>query len=64
MTQGQRLITMLRRRGMTTLEMQLQGISVCPWKRLAESSHLLKEGERLSKTKNARGLYVYRITRC
>ena len=59
MTQGRQLIRALKRRGMTTMEMLQTGISVAPWKRVAEQ---LKPGERLVKTKNARGLLVYRVT--
>lgn len=59
-TQGRRLISMLKRRGMTTLEMLQTGISVAPWKRIAEC---LEPGERLLKKKDCRGLNVYRVTR-
>lgn len=60
MTQGRQLIRMLKRRGMTTMDLVQTGISVCPWRRIAEG---LQPGERLVKTKNARGLIVYRVTR-
>jgi hypothetical protein len=43
-TQGRRLIAILKRRGMTMMDLIQTGISVCPWKRIAES---LKPGERL-----------------
>lgn len=57
-TQGRRLIAMLKRRGMTTMDMLRTEISVSPWRRITES---LKEDERLVKAKNKRGLNVYRI---
>jgi hypothetical protein len=60
MTQGRALITALRRRPMTTMQILELRISVSPWKRIAES---LAPNERLIKTKNARGLLVYRVTR-
>lgn len=56
-TQGRKLISALKRRGMTTLEMLQLGISVCPWKRVTEA---LKEGERLIKSKKGR-YTVYRV---
>jgi hypothetical protein len=56
--QGRRLIALLKRRGMTTLELVQTGISVCPWKRINEC---LKAGERLTKARNAKGLLVYRV---
>ncbi|EWS53311.1 hypothetical protein [Methylibium sp. T29] len=57
-TQGRRLIAMLKRRGMTTMDMLRTEISVSPWRRITES---LKEDERLVKAKNKRGLTVYRV---
>lgn len=57
-TQGRRLIRLLKRRGMTTLEMLQTGISVAPWKRIAES---LRPNEVLLKQPNGRGLNVYRV---
>ena len=57
-TQGRRLIAMLKRRGMTTMDMLRTEISVSPWHRITES---LKEDERLVKAKNKRGLTVYRV---
>ena len=56
-TQGRKLISALKRRGMTTLEMLQLGISVCPWRRVTES---LKEGEQLIKSKKGR-YTVYRV---
>lgn len=58
LSQGRRLIAMLKRQGMTTMEMLQTGISVSPWKRISES---LKPSERLVKAKNERGLLVYRV---
>lgn len=57
-TQGRRLIAMLKRRGMTTMDMLRTEISVSPWKRISES---LQPNERLVKAKNKRGLNVYRV---
>lgn len=36
-SQGRRLIEALKRKPMTTMEMLQLGISVAPWKRIAES---------------------------
>lgn len=58
--QGRRLIALLKRRGMTTLEMLMTGISVSPWKRVKEQ---LQPGEHLVKKKNDRGLTVYRVVK-
>jgi hypothetical protein len=58
-TQGRRLIALLKRRGMTTMQMLMTGISTSPWRRIAES---LAPGERLVKTRRADGLNVYRVT--
>jgi len=57
-TQGRRLIAMLKRRGMTTMDMLRTEISVSPWRRITES---LTADERLVKAKNKRGLTVYRV---
>lgn len=57
-TQGRRLIAMLKRRGMTTMDMLRTEISVSPWKRISES---LQPNEKLVKAKNKRGLNVYRV---
>jgi hypothetical protein len=43
-SQGRRLIMLLKRRPMTTMQMLQTGISVCPWKRIREC---LREDERL-----------------
>jgi len=58
MTQGRQLVSMLKRKGMTTMEMLQTGVSVAPWKRVSES---LRPDECLVKTKNNRGLTVYRV---
>jgi hypothetical protein len=47
-TQGRRLIALLKNRYMTAGEMLRTGISVCPWKRVAEC---LQPNERLVKVK-------------
>lgn len=61
-TQGRRLIALLKKRGMTTLELQQTGISVAPWKRFKEQ---LKPTEQLVKAKRypdeGRWYYVYRV---
>ena len=43
-TQGRRLIEHLKRRAMTSMQIQMLGISTCWWKRVNES---LRDGERL-----------------
>lgn len=58
--QGRRLISMLKTRSMTTMELLQLGISTCPWKRIDEC---LQEGEKLTKHKNQRGLNVYRVVK-
>lgn len=64
-TQGRKLIALLKRRGMSTLDLQQAGISTCPWKRIAEQ---LTDKEQLIKTKrypdNGRWFYVYRVVAC
>jgi hypothetical protein len=57
-SQGRRLIALLKRRGMTTMQMLQTGISVSPWKRISEC---LKEGETLIKAPRGDGLTVYRV---
>lgn len=61
-TQGRQLIALLKKRGMTTMDLQHAWISTCPWKRIAEQ---LTEKEQLIKTKrypdNGRWYYVYRV---
>jgi len=57
-TQGRQLIEILKKRGMTNMEILKLGISTCPWKRIDES---LQRGEKLTKHKNDRGLNVYRV---
>lgn len=41
-TQGRRLIAHLKRRAMTSMQIQMLGISTCWWKRVNES---LRDGE-------------------
>lgn len=57
-TQGRKLIAILKRKSMTTMDMLRTEISVSPWRRISES---LKPGETLVKVKNKRGLNVYRV---
>lgn len=58
MTQGRRLISILKRREMTYMQMLLLGYSVCPWKRIAES---LRHGETLVKRTNGKGRIAWRV---
>lgn len=60
MTQGRRLIEILKRRPMTYLEMQLTGISTSPQKRVVEC---LREDECIVKLKRADGLVCWRVRR-
>ena len=57
-SQGRRLIALLKRRGMTYMEMLSTGISTSPQKRVVES---LAPCEVVKKHKNARGLVVWRV---
>ena len=57
-TQGRRLISALKRRAYTYLEMNMLGISVAPHMRIVES---LRDGEQIVKGKNARGLVTWRV---
>ena len=59
-TQGRQLISLLRKRGMTTMELLQTGISTCPWRRIAETLH---PDEMLDKKKNKNGLNIYRVIR-
>lgn len=58
MTQGRTLIAHLKRKPHTYLDMLRYGVSVCPWRRVMEC---LKPNERLLKTKNGRGLVMWRV---
>ena len=57
-SQGRRLIALLKRRGMTHMQMLSTGISTSPWKRVEEC---LMPTEVVRKTKNGRGLVVWRV---
>lgn len=58
--QGDKLVSVLKKRGMTTLEMQMLGISTCPWKRVREC---LPFGYKLD-TSGRRGRFVvYRVVK-
>lgn len=57
-SQGRRLIALLKRRPMTTMQMLQTGISCAPWKRISEC---LLPYERLVKVKRPDGLTVYRV---
>jgi hypothetical protein len=62
MTQAEILYRHLRRRAMTTMEMLALGVSVAPWKRIAEGRHHLKPGERIVKGER-KGLVTYAVKR-
>jgi hypothetical protein len=58
-TQGRRLISLLKRRSYTGMQLQMTGISVCWWKRVVES---LREDEELFHVKGYDGLLRYRVS--
>jgi hypothetical protein len=57
-SQGRRLIALLKRKGMTSMELLCTGVSTCWWKRVSEA---LRPDELLVKRKNNSGLLVYRV---
>ena len=57
MSQGRRLINILKRRALTYGQMQMLWISTCPWKRINES---LLPGESVVKGKR-NGLVTWRV---
>lgn len=59
-TQAERIFVHLRRRPHTYMEMVALGISSCPWKRIKEYAHQLKDGEELVRGER-NGLVTYRI---
>ena len=59
MTQGRELISLLKRRQYTYMEMLMLGISVSPWKRVVEA---LKDDEAVSKGKKWIGGKEYATT--
>lgn len=60
-TQAEQLFVHLRRKAMTYGDMEALRISTCPWKRVAESKHLLKDGEQLVKGFNKQGLVTFKV---
>lgn len=62
-TQGAQLWKLCKRRAMTYLDLALTCISTSPHKRLAEYSKHAPVGERLVRSKNKRGLVVFRVVR-
>ena len=58
MPQGRRIIELLKRRPMTSMEILQTGISTCWWKRVAET---IRHDEKLSIAKRADGINVYRV---
>lgn len=59
-TQGQKLVSILKRRWMTYGDMEDLKVSTCPWKRVKDA---IPEGHALSKRTNANGLIEWRIVR-
>jgi len=57
-SQGRRLIKLLKQRPMTTLELQMTGISTCWWKRVDEC---LQEGEELKIVGKRGRSNIYRV---
>ena len=51
-TQGRRIIERLKRRPMTSMQIQMLGISTCWWKRVAESLHEDEQLVRFQYVKN------------
>jgi hypothetical protein len=43
------------------MDMLALGVSVCPWRRLADSPSYLRPGEQLVKGKDGEGRVTYRI---
>lgn len=62
-TQAERLFVHLRRRAMTYGDMEALRISTCPWRRLSDGLHHLKDGEQLVKGVNKEGLTTYRVVK-
>lgn len=62
-TQAEALFSHLRRRWHTYGDMLSLRVSTSPWKRISEGLHHLKEGERLEKRTNHKGLVVYRVVK-
>lgn len=58
MTQGRKLIALLKRRAMTYLAMNLTGISVSPHKRIVEA---LRDSEQLVKGRDKKGRTTWRV---
>lgn len=63
LTQDQRLIMALRRKPRTYLGMLLLGISTSPQKRVMESLHHLKPGERIVRKVNGSGLVEWSVAK-
>jgi hypothetical protein len=61
MTQGQKLLQACRRKAMTYGDLLALGVSTCPHKRLAEARRYLKQGERLLRGTNKRGLVTFSV---
>jgi hypothetical protein len=62
-TQAAKIAVHLRRKAMTYMDMLALGVSVCPWRRLADSPSYLRPGERLERGLNREGRVTYRIRR-
>lgn len=62
-TQAEQLFHHLRKRWMTAGDMLDLHISTSPWRRVTEGLRHLRDGERLVKKVNDRGLVAYRVVR-
>lgn len=65
MHQAPKLYAAIRRsrtRGLTYMDLLRLGVSVCPWKRLSESTEGLRSGEKLERAERD-GRVVFRIAR-
>lgn len=64
MTQAEKIVSALRKRWMSYLDLEMLRVSSCPWKRLSESGHRhLRPGERIDKKTGSDGLIRYRVVR-
>jgi hypothetical protein len=61
-TQGRRIIAALKRKPMTSMELQMLGISTCWWKRVDESLRGTEKLFQFPQTINGKKINVYRVT--
>lgn len=59
-TQGQIIVSELKRRWMSYSDMLALNVSLCPWKRVADA---IPHGYELKKRTNAKGLTEWRVAR-